>query len=161
MTAQPTSKQQSGRCPHCGRRERSSAAHGLCFAAIGVAFKNWPHGHRFTPKDDEHLRAWLCWEVDHTEGVEVDLTSIDLPPEQAESVVIQTVKAARSLFDHKQIVRMFRTDSGIKIMAEKSMNYETLGKREFDALADKIYAKIHDETGIDAVRAVKEDRKAA
>lgn len=150
-------------CPMCGQpeRKRSEQAHGLCFAAIGVAYKNWKETHPFQPKDEDHLRAWFCWEVGHTEHVDVDLASIDAPPELAESIVISTVRAARSLFAHKHIVRMFRTDTGIRIMAEKSMDYKTLGRNEFNALADKIYAKIKEEIGIDAPTLVKEDRKVA
>lgn len=53
-------------CPACGfefspqvKRNRSSPHHRRYFAMIGLAFHNWPEGHKYQPLTPEGLREYL------------------------------------------------------------------------------------------------------
>lgn len=142
-------------------KHRSDEAHGLLFAAIKAAFKNWPEKHRFHPESPEHLRAWLLCEVGHVEFVDVNYVTYDVHPELAKDLVINTVKTARSLLSDKLGLRMYQTLEGIRVVAPRSIDYRTVGKREFNEIAAKIYDVIQAEIGVDAPALVKQDSKAA
>lgn len=150
-------------CDKCGgpARHRSDEAHGLLFAAITAAFSQWPHKHRFQPESPEHLRAWLLVEAGHVDFVDVDLTTYDVPTELAEKLAVSTVKAARSLLSDKIKPRVYRTLDGIRLVAPRSIDYKTLGKREFQDVAQRVYEVIELELKVDPVKLVKETERAA
>lgn len=136
-------------CGSCPYREsgdgRSRKHHNFIFAMIDVAFDNWPPKHPFQPIDAEDLRAWLRVEVGHKDEIEVDLTSFADARAIAERATIATVKIARSLFGERKGIRMFRTNSGVRVIAPRSMSKAAIpDSEEWGRLVDKMVGKIED-----------------
>lgn len=135
-------------------KHRSTKEHRLLFAVIRRAAENWPHPMEGGSLEEQAswLRGWLEVEAGHTEEVDI---------EGAENITLPVVKAAKSfLRGSTGYVRLKRIPGGLRIIRPASIKYEEMGKKEFQALADRIYEIIQAVLGV-SVEQLKKEREAA
>lgn len=151
-------------CPSCKQpinRRRSHADHNRLFAIIGAADENWPERSEFQPKGArekaEHLRAWLaCKAGYHT------VTTHSLPIVRDPVLIANMMEFAENMAEAEPGYKFERwKGTTLYVFRPRSMNWETLGKREFSELRDAICEIIAAEIGIDCDTLLKEHERAA
>ncbi|MCB0066586.1 MAG: hypothetical protein KDD77_05520 [Caldilineaceae bacterium] len=136
-------------CPHCGMplaKARSEADHRRFFAVIAAAFEQWPEGHEFQPDNSEHLRAWLTCKAGYREATYIELP--DGSTEGMQRLFALSIENAIKSADGHGFVVPYR--SGVAVIKPKSINWHTLGQREFGAVRAAVEDVIKAETGLDA-----------
>lgn len=143
-------------CPTCGApaKHRSDPEHKLLFAVIRRAAESWPRkleGGTLDAQAD-YLRGWLEVEAGWSESVDID---------GPEHVTVPVVRAARSMMTGTTgYIRMVQTETGVRVIRPRSINYRQVGKKEFGALAERIYQIIEVELGI-KIADLKKQKEAA
>jgi len=135
-------------------KHRSTKEHRLLFAIIRRAAEQWPHPLEGGSIDEQAawLRGWLEVEAGHTEQIDI---------EGAENLTVPVVKSAKAfLRGSTGYLRMVRIPGGLRIIRPASIKYEEMGKKDFQALADRIYEIIEVEIGV-PVAQLKKERDAA
>lgn len=146
-----------GKCPTCGNADpfdRSPEEHKFFFAVVRMAFDNWPEQHNFVPRDAEHLRAWLLIEVGHYREQEF------VRPAGVTNDGFRNFIRSWREFANAKDVRIFPTHNGVRMRIAKSIKKagdERIGKKEFEAVARKVYELIEAITSIN-VDTWKEER---
>lgn len=146
-------------CPHCGQSEkRSSPDHRRLFKLIAVAFHHWPESfEEFSPDSAEHLRAWLICKA----GPEFrNVTTFELPHADDPVVVARMMEFAEDLLESSN---GFGRWKGLTLhkFTPKSMSFEKMGRKEFNALREAITEVIEGVIGMDAETLLKEHERAA
>ena len=127
-------------CPTCGGplRHRSDTHHKLFFAVITQVFHNWPEAHAFQPSSAEHLRGWLLIEAGHTKQIEIA---------GPQNITVAAVKACREVLGNAEALRMYRTETGIRLVAPASLKYREVGKRKFEDISHAVFEIVEAITG--------------
>lgn len=157
-------------CPACGfvldANLRSSRDLRRFYKLITRALEQWPEHHPFQAgRDREYFRAWLLVEVGYA-----DKNLIELPlghfSEVARGDVLATVIWAfeqKEQFD-KHCARCgkdqytFRRVQGYTVLElkPKSISFETLSQREFNAIRDAVTEVIENVIGVTAEQLLNE-----
>lgn len=125
-------------------KRRSLLQHRRYFGLIGKAYEQWPERHSFQPKSEDHLRKWLQCKAGHRTVVEVEVPDVD---EKALRVVKIAVAAAMAAT--KDYAWVVVQGGHISVVASRSINFDTLPHREFDALSRTVEDIIRAETGLE------------
>lgn len=127
-------------------KRRSLQQHRRYFALIKAAYEHWPERSRsrFRPDSEDHLRKWLQCKAGHRTLVEVDVPATD---ERTLAIVKTAVAAAMAATkDHAWVT----THGGkVVVLASRSINFDTLPHKEFDALSRTVEDIIRAETGLE------------
>jgi hypothetical protein len=148
-------------CPHCKKAlaaPRSLPDHRRFFGLIRAAFFHWPEDHPdFVPDTEEHLRAWLLCKAGYRQVTTIPIEDIDDP------AVVQTIAVAASAAIKAAGGYAFvRPDSGaIRVFSAKSMNFETLDQKRFNAVRNAVEDVLKAELGIDPDTLLDETEQAA
>lgn len=141
LSASPR-KQVCGDCPYKPQHQRSDADHGMFWAIIDAACKNWPEDHPFRPtgvnQEDRknNLYGWLLVEVGYVDVGDVEsheVYSLD-----------KGLHAARRHVKGKKLHywRLVETASGWQLITPRSLDKENAGKRRFEEVRSKVYELI-------------------
>ncbi len=125
-------------------RHRSAADHRGFWHTMQRALDNWPEQHPFRPNTKEHLVGWLLIEVGASECKDVDDISAD--DERAVKLV------ARAIFELSEreihCMRIFPTETGIRICVPQSLKYQLAGKRKYEEARAKVYEYVETTLGV-------------
>lgn len=136
------------------KRPRSPEHHRLFFAVIARAFESWPEAHEFEPGDAEHLRAWLLCKAGYRTTTHYSLAEV---PEKRREVIVTTVAAAIGQVlagrDHAFVTPH---KDGLAVHVPRSMSFEKLGQKEFNALSEAVFAIIASVLGVEVEKLKKE-----
>ena len=149
-----TSRIQS--CPECGAvlgKPRSHSDHRRFFAMIAKAFDNWPHENPFQPSSAEHLRAYLLVEAKYADATPV-FVELDCFPEAERQTALKlvslTVEAAVAAALSQGAYAFVRVvGDTITVFRPRSINFATLGQREFGPLREACEQIIEAALGVD------------
>lgn len=151
-----------GTCPHCKQPwlHRSDADHGMFWATINSACKNWPSEHPFQPsgvndKDRaDNLYGWLLVEVGYADVGDIESHEI--------YAIDVGLRAARRTVKGKKLHywRMRETPTGWQLITPKSLDYKTAGKRQFEDVRSAVYEIIESVLGV-PVETLKHEARAA
>jgi hypothetical protein len=129
-------------------------------AVIDVACRNWPHDHPFQPNgvDDQdrtnNLYGYLLVEAGYVDTVDVESHDVaDLEP----SLNLQRRYVKRKPLHYW---RLAPTPSGWQLITPRSLDYESAGKRTFEAVRSKVYEIIEVTLGR-PIETLKTQRAAA
>lgn len=150
-------------CPECGAvfdlktkgKARSYPQLKRFHAVIKAAFHHWPTEHRFKPKNQDHLRAWLEVEAGHFEVVK----TIRCETVEASHLTALLTAIMRSCDDDKIFVEA--EGNVVTVKRALSISYAMLAHLSACALFDQIDHVIKTEIGIDTDTLLKETEKAA
>lgn len=150
-------------CPECGAvfeqraagKARSYPQLKRYFKVIREAFRHWPHGHRFRPRNEEHLRGWLECEAGHC-TVETSIRCQSVDPIKLYAVLKAVMETSE---DVKQFVEM--DDDLIIVRRALSISYGMLEHLAACSLFNDVYEVIYAELGIDDKTLLEEAAKAA
>ena len=134
-------------------KRRSLQQHKRYFALMKAAFDQWPERSRsrFRPDSEDHLRKWLQCKAGHRTLVEVDVPATD--PRTMEIVKTAVAAAMAATRDHAWVTQY---NGKVAVVASKSINFETLSHRDFDALSRAVENIIKAETGIEPEALLRE-----
>lgn len=147
-------------CPHCGvvlTKHRSSPDHRRFFAVISAAFENWPETHDYQPESREHLRAWLTCKAGYREA-----TPVMLPDDATETMRVLfrlSIEAAINAAGGVAFVVPYR--DSVAVIRPKSIAWDKVAQKEFNAIRDAVEDVIRSETGLDPEILLREKEKAA
>lgn len=135
------------------RQPRSPEHHGLFFAVLDEAHKQWPETHEVQGSAD-YLRAWLTCKAGYRETSFFDLADVpaDLH-ERVVEVVSLTVAAILTGGSHAWVTPH---KSGIAVHRPKSINWTTLDQPGFKEVCDRVFDAIAAEGGFDVQAIIKE-----
>ena len=135
-------------------KERTPQEHRTFFGGIKQAFENWPERHAFQPETAEALRSWLLIQVGHSDEMHVP----DISPDDIKdwvTIARFTSGASKTLF------RVKRQGSGLVFLRARSLSLKTVEDREqFHEIAQRVYACVHEITGVDVDRYVRGEPQA-
>ena len=146
-------------CPHCGvilTKPRSGPDHRRFFAAIHAAFTNWPESHEFTPRDPEHLRAYLLVQANH-----VDVAFLPAPEGCAENPALLAlfrlaVEATGAALAKKAGYMDIRVcEGGVEIRTPRTINHSVVSQKEFGPIRDNVESLIEAAVGVTAQQLLK------
>lgn len=124
-------------CPHCGcvlTKPRSPKHHRHFFAIIDRAFANWPENHRHQPDNPEHLRAWLLVQAGHRDVIH---DNPDHPSAEFITAIVSRVRETGYAFPAVHC-------GALAVAFPRSINWETLDQKDFNPIAESVYAVIED-----------------
>lgn len=121
--------------------DRSPKDHGLFWAIMERAYDNWPVDHVFQPDSKEHLYGWILIEVGKRECTEVDTNDRDVAKAVAKAIFSVTKREIHCM-------RIFGTDTGIRVCVPESGDYEHAGKAKFEAMRSAVYEYIETTLGV-------------
>ena len=161
-TVAPPAEKAGARCPHCKQPwlHRSDADHGMFWAIVTKACKNWPETHPFKPNgltDEDrvnNLYGWLLVEVGY-----VDVGDIESHEAHNVNAGLHT---ARRVVKGKKLHywRLIETPTGWQLIVPKSLDYKTAGKRQFEDVRSKVYEIIETVLGT-PIETLKREAKMA
>lgn len=136
---------------------RSPEHHRLFFAVIARAFESWPEAHEFEPGDAEHLRAWLLCKA----GYRVSQTfSLGEVPEKQRELVVTTIAAiVTQAMRGNGYAFVSPHKDGIAVHKPRSIAFEKLGQREFNALSEQVFGIVSQVLGVEVETLKKEAEK--
>jgi hypothetical protein len=148
-------------CPHCGceleRKSRSLQDHRRLFGLLRAAYLQWPETHSFQPSSEEELRAYLLISAGH-----FDVTSIPAPEACSEHPPIMqlfrlAVEATVSALSRKFGYCDIRISTGgVEILTAKSIDFRTVGQREFGPIREAMESLIEDAVGVKSDQLLRE-----
>jgi hypothetical protein len=138
-------------------RVRSPQDHRRFFGVIRAAFLHWPEQHEFQPDDAEHLRAWLLCKAGYKRVTHIPFEA-SWPDAMQRLAVLSAEAALKAAKSHA----FLRPDpTGFLVFAPKSIDWETLGQKEFSKVREAVEEVIAAETGKSANDLLKETERAA
>jgi hypothetical protein len=140
-----------------GPRVRSPQDHRRFFACVAAAFFHWPEHHEFQPHDAEHLRAWLLCRAGYKSVTEIPFE--EEWPDAMRSLALLAAEGALKAAKSHAFIRPHA--HGLYVFAPKSINWETLGQKEFGQVREAVEEVIKCETGKEASELLRETRGAA
>jgi hypothetical protein len=142
-----------------GPKARSPQDHRRFFGVIRAAFMHWPEksASGFQPEDPEHLRAWLLCRAGYKTVKEVPFD--ELWPDAMRHLAVLAVEAALKAAKSYAFVKP--SPSGFYVFSPKSLDFETLGQKEFGAVREQVEEVIQVETGKTASELLRETERAA
>ena len=147
-------------CPECGcilTKPRSSADHRRFFGLLAKAADQWPESHPFQPSSVEHLRAFLLCEAGYTSVTTVDLSEITASNPHllaAARIAIEEAVAA-GLRNGDYVFTRPRGDV-VEILRPRSINWATLGQKEFSPIREAVETIIEAAIGVSSEQLLKE-----
>ena len=147
-------------CPHCGvvlTKHRSSPDHRRFFALISSAFEAWPEAHEYQPESREMLRAWLTCKAGYREA-----TPVMLPDDATEPMRVLfrlSIEAAINAAGGVAFVVPYR--DSVAVIKPRSIAWDKIGQKEFNAVRDAVEDVIKAETGLDPEELLREKDRAA
>lgn len=148
-------------CPHCGgliEHRRSGPDHRRFFAMVKAAYLNWPEGHEFRPSSEEALRAYLLIKAaGHT-----NVAKAEVPPGYAESEEIRaryrsTVEGiCRAVVSEGAYFELRTGIDACEIVTARSIDYATVGRREFGRIREAVELFLEDTLGVTAEQLLRE-----
>ncbi len=132
-------------CPRCRALvdddRRSPSEHGAFFAFLQWCVSRWPAEHAFTPSNKDHLRAWAMTRIEFEGSYPWRAPSMTWPfATERERKVLEP-------FIHGLIAPERRegryvwskiNGRGIELIRAKSINWKTVGQREFHAIFEDV-----------------------
>lgn len=146
-------------CSWCPHAERSKEHHNFFFAVCATAYKNWPETHAFQPNNAEHLRAWMLVEIGWFQEIDVNLTELAGAKAIAERATVLAIKSASRLLD-KPVIKIIRTDTGVKLIAPKSIARAKCSAKDYDWICEKGVNELAHHVGVPVDLLRQEGRKA-
>jgi hypothetical protein len=140
-------------CPARNRKPRSYEQHKRYFAVIEAVLSHWPENHPRQFANKTALRKWLQMKAGHHTTKAVDLYGI---PATKAQLIVQSALDASSPYSESAV-----HGRHLVIFTPVSINYDTLGHREFCALNDEVDGIIRAETDLDPDRVLRETEAAA
>ena len=146
-------------CPDCGAvfgKGRSLQDHRRLFGLLRAAFDQWPEAHVFRPRDPEHLRAYLLVQAQHT-----DVASIPFPEDCGENAAVKTlfrlaVEATGAALERKAGFVDYRvSSSGVEVVTPRSIDFRTIGQKEFGPIREAVESLIEEAIGVPAVQLLR------
>jgi hypothetical protein len=146
-------------CPECGcllTKARSGPDHRRLFALIHAAFHHWPEG-GFQPRDAEHLRAYLLVKSGHFNAI-----GIPTPEGYAENEALRdlyrvAVESTAKAIDEVTGFHDYRVSaSGIELLTPRSINWQTVGQKEFGRIRDAVEGLIETSLGVPVDQLLRE-----
>jgi hypothetical protein len=127
----------SATCSECGgpKQHRSDIDHGMFWAIITRAFKNWPEQHEFCPMDKYELYGWLLIEAEHCVSGLVEDKDTNAIRKSARTFLDLAGESEHPIY----YMRLVVARNGVKVTIPKSLSYKTAGKRKFEDVRSKIY----------------------
>lgn len=147
-------------CPECGAvfgKARSLPDHKRLFALLRAAYVNWPESFPFQPISEEHLRAWLLVEVNHR-----DVEFIAYPQGCEDNPALKTLFKLAVEATHAATVRrrghsfLHVGEAGVEIRTPKSIDFRSVGQREFGAIREAAEAVLETALGVKADQLLRE-----
>ena len=140
-------------CPECGAvltKGRSLPDHRRFFGLVTKAFEQWPEHSDFRPRDVEHLRAYLLVKAGHT-----DIAHIPAPPECENPAIMVlfklAVEATGQALERKAGYVDYRVSSGgVEVITPRSIDFRTVGQKQFSPIREAVEALIEDVIGVKA-----------
>jgi hypothetical protein len=136
-------------CPRCRALvtddSRTSEANGAFFAFLEYCVGRWPTECTFAPNDKDHLRAWAMVRTSH------------LAPSMAWKFANERERKVLQPFIDSMIAHELRdgryvwaqtNDGGIELLRPKSINWKSVGQREFNKIFEDVINLIAEYTGI-------------
>src|SRR5688572_25604224 len=141
-----------------GPKARSPADHRRFFGVIRAAFMHWPDttASGFQPEDPEHLRAWLLCRAGYKQVTEIPFD--DEWPEAMRNLATLAAEGALRAAKSHAFVRPF--PGGLYVFTPKSLNFESLGQKEFGTIREQVEEIIEFETGKTASELLRETERA-
>jgi hypothetical protein len=140
-----------------GPKVRSPADHRRFFGVIRAAYLHWPENHEFQPEDPEHLRAWLLCRAGYKSVTDIPFE--ENWPDAMRRLATLAAEAALKAAKSHAFIRPF--NGGLYVFTPKSLNWETLGQKEFALVRESVEEVIKCETGREASELLRETGKAA
>lgn len=146
-------------CPQCKQAirhaPRSSMDHRRFFGVIAALFHHWPEHHDFQPDDAEHLRKWLLVKAGYRTA-----TFIPIECESTDTrMVVRSIEAAVRAADDHCFLRQH--GSGVAVFKAKSISWDKLDQKQFNAVRNAVEEVIKAETGLDPDALLKQMEAAA
>lgn len=140
-------------CPARNRKPRSYEQHKRYFAVIRAILPHWPENHARQFANELALRKWLQMKAGHYTTHAVDLYGI--PATKGKLIVESAFEGAAPYSESAVQGRHLVTFNPL------SINYDTMGHREFCALNSAIDEIIEAETGLIPDQVLRETERAA
>ena len=146
-------------CPHCGgiiEHGRSGPDHRRFFAMVKAAYLNWPE-HEYQPSSEEALRAYLLIKAGHT-----NVAKAEVPPGYAESETVRTQYRAvvegvcRAVVSEGRYFELRTGPDAAEIVTARSIDYATVGRREFGRIREAVELFLEDALGVTADQLLRE-----
>lgn len=147
-------------CPHCHKTivaPRSVADHRRFFAVLRAAFFHWPHDHDFKPDTEEHLRAWLLCKAGYRDTTTIPIDDV----EDAATVQIIALAASAAIKAAGGYAFVRPDDGALRVFSARSMNFETLDQKRFNAVRSAVEDVLREELNMDVETLLNETEAAA
>lgn len=148
-------------CPHCKqpmKAPRSPADHRRFFGVIRAAFHHWPEAHEFQPDSEEHLRKWLLCKAGYRDVTMIPVEFADDQPGLVKRITIAAESAVKAAGGY---AFLRPHGEGIAVFAAKSIKWDTLDQKQFNAIRDAVESVIESETGLKPDEILKQTEAAA
>lgn len=148
-------------CPHCKqpmKAVRSPADHRRFFGLIRATFHHWPEFHDFAPDNEEHLRKWLLCKAGYRD---VTMIPVEFADDQPGLMRLITIAAESAVKAAGGYAFMRPHGDGIAVFAAKSIKWDTLDQKQFNAIRDAVESVIEAETGLKPDEILKQTHEAA
>lgn len=131
---------------------RQSKTHSTFFGVIADVCEHWPHGMEPEPEGDpELLRSYLLCAVGHRESYPIPLyTGCDEKERQKMMQFVDSMcQRARVKKEFPFIRPIVKGEPALAVHWAKSIDHDSMDEVEFRPIADRVYSKIYELTGID------------
>jgi hypothetical protein len=140
-------------CPARNRKPRSYEQHKRYFALMKATLPHWPDTHERVFANEVALRKWLQMKAGHCTSKAVDLYGI---PEKKARLIVEATLAAAAPYSESRVM-----GRNLVIFTPLSINYDTLGHKDFCDLNNAVDEIIWAETGLNPDQLLQEQGKAA
>jgi hypothetical protein len=126
------------------KQGRKLRPHNFMMAIIDRAFENWPHNHRFTPANPEHLRAWLLVHARHFTVFGETVRRLTNPLAMVDfmqGAMARTMAAGGYSFTVEQ-------HGSIAVYIPKSIAFAKMDEGEIRPIREAVFEIIEIETGL-------------
>lgn len=150
-------------CPNCKqpiRSARSLADHRRLFGLIRAAYQHWPEMLDFQPDSEEHLRAYLTCKAGYRDRTDIAVPYAEDQPALTR-LVAQSIEAAVRTAGGFAFIRPDPDGGRVAVYAPKSIAFDRLDQKGFNAVRHAIETVIEQETGLKADDLLKETESAA
>ena len=147
-------------CPECGcviDKGRSIQDHRRLFGLIRAAFHQWSETHAFQPTSEEQLRAWALVQIGWTDVAKVEIPAGYAQGETERAIFRTAVEGACRAIDGPGGYHELRVGtSALEIVTARTINFATVGQREFGRIRDGVEAAIENALGVTAEQLLRE-----
>jgi hypothetical protein len=156
-TVAPPAEKTGATCRECGQKmpriPRSYQQHKRYFAVIRAAFFHWPETHERQFANETALRKWLQMKAKHFTTKAMNMYGLSPKRAQlfAQELLDNSAPYSEAVLEGTRVI----------IMTPESINYDTLGHKEFCRLNDAVDEIIKAETGLNPEQMLKETERAA